>query len=341
MIRPVTPGDLWSLRRKPRSAVMLYNEAMLAHPHRPFWFAMQCATEGSSAARATFFAKENGLRAMVQAIGRDRRPELDIALLSAFDGGSGAPTDPDIWFRLLEALCAHAGRRSVQRLYAALSQRHDELREMFRQLGFSCYANQTVMRLEGPDWDQGTSVAAMQPQSRRDVWAIQKLYGLVTPRPVQQAEARASRDWMLPLTPYWQRVRRRAWVLGRDDDLIAYLALTSGPAAHILTMLVHPEAREQTTAVLRYALGQISDTLPVYALLRDYQSELLLPTGDLGFQPIGEQALLCKQTTVIVRRSILAPAMEPLPEPRAPIPTISLLDEDVRPYDRPAGHNQQ
>ena len=41
MIRSLTPGDLWILRRKPRSQVMLYNEAMLVKPHRPFWFGVR------------------------------------------------------------------------------------------------------------------------------------------------------------------------------------------------------------------------------------------------------------------------------------------------------------
>jgi hypothetical protein len=341
MIRPVTLADLWLLRRKPRSAVMLYNEAMLVHPHRVFWFAARCAVEGSSPSRAAFIASEARSHALVQASGRDRRPELDIALLAAYDGGRGAPTDPDLWFRLLDTLCAHAARSHVQRLYAALSQRHDELREMFRQLGFGYYAQQTVTRLEGPDWDQGTSMAAMRPQHRRDVWAIHKLYGATTPRPVQQAEAKASRDWMLPLTTRWQPIKRRAWVFGQDDDLSAYLGLTSGPAAHVFSLLIQNDARDLTTSVLRFGLSQLTDRLPVYLLLRDYQGELLLPAGDLGFQPIGEQALLCKQTTAAVRRSLLAPALEPLPETRAPIPTISLLDGDARPYDRSTPTNER
>ena len=50
--------------------------------------------------------------------------------------------------------------------------------------------------------------------------------------------------------------------------------LTSGPAAHVLLLLVQPEARAITTDILRFGLGQISDTLPVYLLLREYQREL-------------------------------------------------------------------
>jgi hypothetical protein len=315
---------------------MLYNEEMLAHPHRPFWFALRCAMGGGSRLRTTSVYTERGVRAMVQAIGRRRRAELDIVMLASHGGARPGLTDPDAWFRLLENLCVQAGQHQIQRIYAALSQRHDELREVFRQLGFTCFAHQTVLRLEGPDWDQGTIVAEMRQQSHRDVWAIHKLYGAITPRPVQLAEARASRDWKLPLSNRWQPVRRRGWVLGEADNLSAYLSMTSGPAAHVLTMLVLPEAREQTTMVLRFALGHISEEVPVYLLLRDYQSDLLLPAGDLGFQPIGEQALLQKQMTVPVRRPLLAPVGEPRPEPSAPLPTISLLDEDARSYDRPA-----
>ncbi len=129
-------------------------------------------------------------------------------------------------------------------------------------------------------------------------------------------------------------------MLGPEDDLTAYLHLTSGISAHVLTLLLRPEAREITTDILRFGLAQVPDALPVYLLLRDYQQELLLPAGDLGFQPIGEQALLYKQTTVAARRSFLMPALESSAEPRAPIPTISSMSEDVRPYVRTARYHQ-
>lgn len=341
MIRSVRMSDLWALQRKPRSSVMLYNEDLLAAPYRPRWFTLQRTVQGSSPAGAALVLEDQGVQALVHAMSRRQRLELDIVMLTAYGTSHRAPTDPDLWFRLLETLCVQAGQHHIQRLYAGLSQRHDELREIFRQLGFHCYAQQTVMRLEGPDWDQGTSLAAMRPQTQRDIWSIHQLYGALTPRHVQQAEAREARSWKLPIAQRWHRKQRRAWLLGSNDSLDAYLSLTSGSAAHVMSMLIRPEAREITTSVLRFALGQISDERPVYLLLRDYQSELMLPASDLGFQPIGEQALLVKQTTVTVRRPILAPALEPHIEPRAPLPTISLLDEDRRPYVRSARYDQR
>lgn len=325
MIRSVTLGDLWTLRRKPRNLVMLYHEAMLVQPHRPFWYGVRCVLEGGGRDGMTCIYRERGVRAVAQSIGRSGRPEQDIVMFSSYGDGHGHPTDPDVWFRLLEMLCVQAGNNRVQRLYAALSQRHGELREVFRQLDFTTYTQQTVMRLEGPDWDQGVTLAPMRPQARRDAWAIHKLYGAITPHTVQRAEARLPRAWMLPLAKGWYRPRRRGWVLGPDDNLVAYLHLTSGPVAHVLTLLIQPDMRESVTDILRFGLAQVSDALPVYLLLRDYNHELMLPAEDLGFQPIGEQALLCKRTTVAERRLILIPAFEPTPEPRTPIPTISSL----------------
>jgi hypothetical protein len=341
MIHPATLGDLWALRRKTRSTVMLYNEALLVRPHRWSWFALRDVLNGNGREGLTLVYRERGMRSVLQSLGRNGRPEQDIVMLAASGGGRGHPTDPDVWFRLIETLCANAGRFHVERIYAALSQRHEELRELFRQLGFAGYTQQTVMRLQGPDWDQGTTLAPMRPQSRGDIWAIHKLYGATTPRPVQQMEARDSRSWMLPMSQSWRGTRVRGWVLGPRDDLTAYLHLTSGSLAHVLTLLLSPEHRDIITDLLRFGLGQIPDDLPVYLLLRDYQRELLLPAEDLGFQPIGEQMLLCKQTTVAVRRLSLVPALEPRLESRGPIPTISSFGEDARPYVRTTRHYQQ
>jgi hypothetical protein len=175
--------------------------------------------------------------------------------------------------------CAsEVGAARIQRIYAALPQRHNELREIFRQAGFIGYAQQSVLRLDGPDWDQGTTLAPMRPQSNHDVWAIHKLYGAVTPRQVQLFEARDARSWMLPLDRVWRRPYRNAWVLGAGDRMVAYLHRTTGPVGHVFSLLIRPDAREQMTDVLRFGLAQIHDALPVYLILRDYQQELF-PSG--------------------------------------------------------------
>lgn len=336
MIRSVAPGDLWSLRRKPRSQVVLYNETILAQAHRPIWFTIRCLLQGIGRDRAMSVYTDRGRGAIAQAQGRYGRPEQDILYLGSFGSKyPGLPSDRDIWFRLIERLCVNAGQHHVQRLFAALSGHQVEVREIFRQLGFQAYAQTRVLQLSGPDWDQGTSLAPMRHQARRDHWAIHKLYGATTPHLVQHAEARNARTWAMPLTQRWQGMRRQGWVLGPDDNLTAYLHTVSGVAGHVFSIMVRPDSRDVAVDVLRFGLAQIADAHPVYLVLREYNQDLLAHAQLLGFEPIGEQTLLLKNTVVPVRRSILMPAFEPGLEPQVTAPRISSPMEVVHPYARP------
>jgi hypothetical protein len=336
MIRSVTPGDLWVLRRKPRNQVVLYNERLLARPHQPFWFASRCFFEGNSQDRTTSVFHDRGVRAVAQARGRAGRPEQDIVYLGVYGSDRRTlPSDYDIWYRLLEQLTVTAGHNHTQRLYASLWSQQAEAHEIFRQLGFQAYLRRIVLQLSGPDWDQGTTLAPMHGQSRADAWGIHKLYGSVAPRIVQHAEVRTPRSWGLPLAQRWQQTRRRGWVLGSHDDVSAYLHMRSGPAAHVLTLLLHPAAREVAPDVLRFGLTQISDDKPVYLILAEYLSELLAPVQNLGFQPVGEQTMWMKSTAVTMRQPVRVSAFEPGIEPRITIPHISVPREDAHTYARP------
>lgn len=335
MIRTVAPGDLWSLRRKPRNQMVLYTEGLLAQAHRPIWFALRCLLAGNGRDRAMMVYQDRGVSALVQAQGRGGRPEQDIVYLaSSGSRTSFLPSDYDIWFRLLERLCFSAGHNHIQRLYTATPSQHGEVREIFRQLGFQAFSHNSILHLSGPDWDQRTTLAPMRGQARRDHWAIHKLYGAVTPHLVQHAEVRNARHWALPLTQPYAGQRRAAWVLGPDDDLVAYLRLVSGVSGHVFSLLIRNDARDQAVDVLRFGLAQLSDSRPVYLLLREYQQELIDPAHDLGFQPIGEQALLMKSTVVPLRRPLLVPAFEPGLEPQVTAPRISTPREDPQSYVR-------
>jgi hypothetical protein len=329
MIRSAGPGDLWLLRRKPRNQVVLYTDGLLAQAHRPAWLALRCLLQGNGRDRATLICQERGASAVLQAVGRGGRPEQDVVYMATVGARAARlPSDYDLWFRLLEQLCVNAGHHHVQRLYAAAPSQHAEVREIFRQIGFQTYTHATLMHLSGPDWDQGTTLAPMRAQARRDHWAIHKLYGAVTPHLVQHAEVHNARHWSLARPPQISRQRRLAWVLGPDDNLLAYLRLSSGVSGHVFTLLIRPAARDLVVDVLRFGLAQLSDSRPVYLVLREYQGELLAPGQDLGFQPIGEQALLVKSTVVAVRRPLLAHSFEPGLDPRVTAPHISTSRED-------------
>lgn len=344
MIRSVSPGDLWTLRRKPRNQIVLYNESLLVTYHRPFWFALRCVLQGTGRDRSMLVYRDRGVCASVQAKGRGGRPEQDVTCLSVRGcGGNDAPSDYDIWFRLLERLCIEAGLNHVQRLYTAVWGHQDEIREIFRQLGFQPYTNTIIMQLSGPDWDQGTTLSPMRPQARRDAWAIHKLYGIVTPHRVQQAEVRTPRFWMLPLTQRWNLCRCRAWVLGPEDNFYAYLHVLSGPVSHVMSLMIHPSVRDKATDVVRFGLSQILDSRPVYFMVREYHHDLLRPVQSLGFEPVNEQSLLVKSMVVPIRRTVLLPAFETQiwADTRVSVPSISSSTEDSHSYVRAKTDNKR
>jgi hypothetical protein len=97
---------------------------------------------------------------------------------------------------------------------------------------------------------------------------------------------------------------------------------------------MHPAARERTVNVLRFGLSQVRDDKPVYLFLSEYQSELLTPAQNLGFQPVGEQTLLLKSTTIPLRKSVLLPTFEPSLEPRITVPHSSVPREDSHSHVR-------
>jgi hypothetical protein len=332
LMRAATPGDLWRLRRKPRNWGLLFNEAMLARPYRPWPYLLRDVVEGPGQHGGSYIYRDGRSQALVQLRGRKGRPEQELIYFAIYgEPRQGTPTDYDIWHRLVEHACTAAGHYGVQRVYAPLSQRHNDLRELLKQLGFAPYTRQALLRLAGPDMSQGTSVAPMRVQTRQSVWGIHKLYGALTPRPVQQAEALSPRDWALPMARRWPRPSLRGWVLGDNDELVACLRLQSGPTGHVFRLLLRHEARDIAPDVIRFGLSQINDPRPAYVLLREYQSELLAPLEELGFQGLGEQTLLVKTLAAAVRRPVLLPVIEPGLEPNLTIPSISRTEGGYEP----------
>lgn len=329
MIRSVAPSDLWSLRFKPRQQIILCNEQLFVQPHQPLWFALFCLLRGNKRDHAMVVFQARGRRAFIQAQGRPGRPEQEIIYLAGQgEINQGCESNPDLWFRLLERWCLKAAQFDIQRFYAPLWSNQVELREIFRQLGFQAYTRRSILQLTLPQRQPGLPLAPMRPQRLSDAWAIQKLYSLLTPQLVQGAEGRTSLTWVLPPNQGWQTSQRQAWVLGPEDNLTAYLHLLSGPVAHVLTLLIHPEMRDQTAAVIRFGLAQLPDFRVVYLLLRDYQAELVIPAQNLGFQTFGEQTLLTKTGAIPMRHSLFRNAFDLSKEIQVSIPSIATSRED-------------
>lgn len=316
MIRPIRLTDLLELRHRPYSRIALFNELTLARAHRPLLFATRCSLPLSSDTQTLVYS-DRGLRGYIQSRCRSFTPEADIVYLAAqpFRSGQRQPTDPDVWYRLLQECISRMGARAIERLYAPLPS-NSEVLEVFRQLGFQPYAHRQVWRALTPEVAEGSALIALRPQQRRDPHAIQRLYESITPTIVQRAEMRNSRSWQLPVVRSRATgVRERSWVLGRDgrDDVLrAALHLWQGSSAAVFTLLIDPAERSMASSVLRFGLSQLSASHQgaVYVLLPEYHSELGSDLGEIGFECLGDQLLLVKSTVVPLRKPLLRPVLE-------------------------------
>jgi hypothetical protein len=339
MYRILTPPDLLTLRHKPRALALLNPDAMLLSAHRPLLYGLR-ALLSNHGRHSSSFIRDGAVSAVLHAHAPVSRPERELVALGSYGPLMRYPSDHDLWFRLLEAHVIDSGNHQVQRLYATLSFESNDLSEIFRQSGYSCYARQAVFRLEGPDWNQGTRFAALQPQTRHDVWGVHQLYGSVTPKPVQHAEARTARDWALPIATPWDEYKLRAWVLRHEDRVVASIRIKSSRSAHVVTLLVHPDVRADVADMLRYGMSQIADSLPIWLILREYQEELQWPAQDLGFQPFREHHLLVRHTVAFTRRPVLARVLDPARDQGTPIPSIIPASEQARHHVKPERHHE-
>lgn len=324
MIRPAMAADLWALRRRPQRRIFFYNEAMLASSYRPFVVSLRSMMGPVGNDMVTLVLRNRGMRGFIQAHKRSHTPEIDISFLAGFANRNHSMPDGDVWYALIEDLLKRAGQARIERVFATVGQRFDDLTEVLRQLGFQPYSQQQIWMLPEPALEVGSALVALRRQHRRDAWPIHQLYERVTPRHVQQAELRQSASWQLPRPRRRIGWRERGWVLGDDQALQMHLHVITGPRGHVLRPLIEPDLRHQAAAMLRYGLSQL-EPRTVFAVIRAYQSELGSALEELGFKLRGEQTLFVKQLVIPQRQSARVPALlrtEPGLETATTLPRI-------------------
>ncbi|HSH79054.1 MAG TPA: hypothetical protein VLA19_11050 [Herpetosiphonaceae bacterium] len=327
MIRPATFADLWGLRRKPARRIFFYSDALLASSFHPFLLALRSMLDpmGASTDQRTLVLRDHGLRGYLQACRRSNKREVDLQFLTAFKrAGREGQSDGELFYRLIEDLLKRAGSHKIERVFATVGSRADDVVEVLRQLGFQPYTQQAVWMLPEPALEVGSTIVALRRQQRRDAWAIHQLYSSVSPRHVQQAELRDSTSWETSGTRRLLRGPERAWVLGDDQALTVQLQLRTGTRGHVLQMLVAPHLRTEAAAMVRYVLSQLHDERPVFAVVRSYQSELGQALEELGFVMRGEQTLYAKQLAILQRESVFLPALRRSERAEGAIPTSTI-----------------
>ncbi len=217
-------------------------------------------------------------------------------------GASPGVYDPaPIWEELLRHATIAAGVRGVKRLYAKTPSGSD-LVGAFRRVAFAPYATETVF--VGYEPTALTGGVPMRRQQSTDTWAIHQLYSAASPKQVQYAEAFTSHRWD------HDRGRpggclRRSWLLDDGHLVIAFARITSRRSDHVIEFMVHPEHGEVLPGVIDFVLHRLTGSGPkcrVFVAVRGYQVELATALAGRGFDPVLEQDLLVKYTTVPVRQ---------------------------------------
>ncbi|MDX1522246.1 MAG: hypothetical protein R3264_11500, partial [Anaerolineae bacterium] len=230
MIRPFQLRDILTVSRLQQMGVPLDVEEQLTHPRSPLRAALLSTIFAPHVGPSTFILDqfdENGRHwGFAQMRARPDRPELDVVFVSpALNSEQGSHAT---WQRLLTHLCVQTAERGNLRLYAGLPIDSDEL-HIFKNVGFIDYCQEDIYCL---DTNQGQSAPEhtlhLRPQEPSDGWGLQKLYGTVTPRSVQNVEGLAQGKWALPQRRWGEQGRRSGYVWEESGELLGALYIRVG-----------------------------------------------------------------------------------------------------------------
>jgi len=294
--------------------------------------------------RAAERSEHRRVQGLAQMRQRRGRPEADVIYLAPslrqpFDEAQDRAQDTafstadeasTIWYRLLNHLCARAGERGIQRLFAHLTEDGEEI-ETFQQLGFSPYTREDILCLNGlSESHRRLDRVVMRPQQAVDAWALQRLYANVAPRLVQQAESLGERGWERSSADWPLRTGSEGYVLEDNGEIVSYLLFSGGRIGHWMRILLHPQAYDRADEVIQHGLAFLSHypPCPIYCSVREYEGGLRAPLQDWGFEPFGSQAILVKHTTVRIKEPTrkLVPALDKRAE--AATPTMSRINNN-------------
>jgi hypothetical protein len=228
-----------------------------------------------------------------------------------------APGD-HAWLKVAEQLAQAAGQRGAHNLIAEVDEDSCEF-EALRAVGFAIYARQTLWRVTAPL--APAPAAPLRPAASADAFGVSVLYSNVVPRLVQQVEPPPARV-------------AGGYVLTQEGEVTAYLDVRRGPLGVWVEPCLHPEAYEQSEAVMRTGLRLIAAQTdkPVYVCVRRYHDWLVEILERAGLQALGAQAVLVKRLTARVTEPLLKPL--PVVEGGAATPAVRIqfggFDPDQR-----------
>ena len=328
MIRSFHLHNIASLKKLQNQGQILDVEERMVHPRSPLWSALLTRILPTMPTITTYLldvVDETGPHCgLIQMRARPDRPEQDVIFLApSLEHGNGSHA---IWQRLLTHVSVRAGEAGHHRIYARLAQGSDEV-QIFRNVGFSAYAEEEIYRLDIEKFPALTySSLILRKQTTADSWSLQRLYAAVTPRAVQIAEGLAQGQWQLNARFAGGRERRAGYVWEREGEILAALHVRFGKAGNALRCLIHPDVDDQVDALIESGLQVIQSTYPkrdkpIFSNIRTYQAEIGSTLQEYGFEKVTTQAVMVKHNTVrakdfltrLVEAPIEAKAASPTP----------------------------
>ncbi len=322
MIQPFSFRHYFLIRRLQGKGMSLDLERSLTQPGSPLWAALTSWLPFYFPTLTDIYTyvidgleQEQRVSGFAQVRERLGRPEADVVYLAPSLSNEDVQA---IWHRLLTYLCAQAGERGTQRLFASVPEGGREV-EVFHQAGFAVYTREDIFRLDIALAEPRTCAqfdeTALRRCQSRDSWGLRKLYKSVTPHLVRQAEGLVPRDWGLGLGNWLGWAGKEEYVLENDrGEINGYLQINEGRIGHWLKLSLHPRAQERVDELLDYGLSFLTahHPLPVYCNVREYEGGVKGSLEARGFQFFGRRAIMVKHSTVRVKEPALklVPALE-------------------------------
>lgn len=316
MIKPFSIRDVILVANMQKQGTALNLEERLLHPRSPLRSALLANLFPAMPGVTTFILKssdENGTHTgLAQARTRPGRPEQDVVFISpTLEEGNGSHA---MWQRLISHLCVKAGEAGHQRIYAHLDSEGDAL-QIFKNVGFTAYAEECIYRLTPNEYQpQIEPTLKLRRQKAADSWSLQRLYAAVTPLPIQTAEGLAQGQWQINNYLIGDQGYRFGYVWEHQGEILAVLNFHAGKMGHWIRMMIHPDVRDETTALVSAGITIIKNLRkqPIYCSYRTYQSEYGTHLLDYGFEHLANQTVMVKHTTIRARDFLtrLVPAVE-------------------------------
>ncbi len=325
MIRPFQVGDIFLMQSLSRQATWLNSYQALLQPYSVIGAALTAIVPWNDAKVTTYVLNQRGhdlaRSGFLQVQKRAGRPEADILLLApALDTPRGHPA---IWEKLLSHYLSVVTTQQVMRIYVDVPDQ-PLLVNTFSHVGFRAYTRQTIWRLSPSRLESFANDCSDQVrlQVNEDAWGLRRLYSLVTPQHVQQAEGQQVHEALdPPILAGWQAFARQSYVLVRASEILGCLRISYGMRGIWLQLWSDMQQVDSQCIhhLLRHALTEIrrqGGRQPIYIGVRDYHGALGTILSDYGFAPFTDRAKMVKHVVQWVKskESVLMPALESVPE---------------------------